>query len=97
MLLTVSGIAVLNRVAIGRWSILPLASALLLYNLVSVLGFFSYIFGLALVPWALAGRLKLEARPPVTGVLAGMFLSVLLLFCHVFDFGIYAVMRPVSR
>ncbi len=92
LLLTMSGIAVLNRVAIGRWSIVPLASVLLLYNLVSVLGFFSYIFGLALVPWALAGRLKLEARPPVTGMLVGMLLSVLLLFCHVFDFGIYAAM-----
>jgi hypothetical protein len=92
LLLTMSGIAVLNRVAIGRWSIASLAAVLLLYNLVSVLGFFSYIFGLALVPWALAGRLKLEVRPPAAGVLAGMLLSVLLLFCHIFDFGIYAVM-----
>ena len=92
LLLTMSGIAVLNRTVIGRWSIVPLVSVLLLYNLVSLLGFFSYIFGLALLPWALAGRLKMEARPPAAGVLAGMVLSVLLLFCHVFAFGIYAVM-----
>ncbi len=92
LLLTMSGIAVLGRVAIGRWSIAPLASVLLLYNLVSVLGFFSYAFGLALVPWALAGRLKLETRAPALGVPAGMMSSVLLLFCHAFAFGIYAVM-----
>jgi hypothetical protein len=92
LLLTASGVAVLNRVAIGRWSLVPLASVLLLYNLVSILGFFSYIFGLALVPWALAGRLKLEARAPAAGIPIGMVLCVLLLFCHAFDFGIYAVM-----
>ena len=90
LLLTASGVTVLNRVATGRWSLVPLASVLLLYNLVSIFGFFSYIFGLALVPWALAGRLKIEA--PTAGVLAGMLLSVALLFCHLFDFGIYAVM-----
>lgn len=92
LLLTASGVTVLGRAATGRWSLVPLASVLLLYNLVSILGFFSYIFGLALVPWALAGRLKLEARAPAAGVLAGMLLSVLLLFCHVFAFGVYAVM-----
>jgi len=92
LLLTISGVTVLNRVATGRWNLAPLASALLLYNLVSILGFFSYIFGLALVPWALAARLKLEGRAPVIGVAAGAVLSVLLLFCHVSAFGIYAVM-----
>ncbi|HSS14170.1 MAG TPA: hypothetical protein VLL04_09770, partial [Rhizomicrobium sp.] len=92
LLLTPSGIAVLNRVATGRWGLAPLASVLLLYNLVSILGFYSYIFGLALVPWALAGRLKLEGRAPATGMLAGAAFSLLLLFCHLFDFGIYAVM-----
>lgn len=92
LLLTASGVVVLNRVATGRWNLVSLAAVLLLYNLVTILGFFSYIFGLALVPWALAARLKLESRAPAAGVAAGMFLSVLLLFCHVFDFGIYAVM-----
>jgi len=90
LLLTASGVMVLNRVTTGRWSLVPLASVLLLYNLVSIFGFFSYIFGLALVPWALAGRMKLGARS--AGVPVGTLLSVSLLFCHVFDFGIYAIM-----
>jgi hypothetical protein len=92
LLLTASGVSVLNRVATRRWNLVPLASVLLLYNLISILGFLSYIFGLALVPWALAGRLKLESRAPAAGVLFSAAASVLLLFCHVFDFGIYAVM-----
>jgi hypothetical protein len=92
LILTVFGISVLNRVATGRWSVVPLASGLLLYNLVTIFGFFSYAFGLALVPWALAGRLTIEPGPPVARFLVGASSAILLLFCHVFDFGIYAVM-----
>lgn len=92
LILTVSGVTVLNRVVTARWSIVPLASGLVLFNLVAILGFFSYAFGLALVPWALAGRLKLEHSAPVVRFLAGAGFAILLVFCHVFDFGIYAVM-----
>ena len=92
LVLTLWGVLALNRVAIGRWSAVPLVAALVLYNLVSILGFFSYAFGLALVPWALAGRLLLERSSPVARFLAGAAFGIALLFCHVFDFGIYAVM-----
>ncbi len=92
LILTLSGVSVLNRVATGRWSIVPLACGLVLYNLVAILGFFSYAFGLALVPWALAARLEFEHRPPFAGFLAGSAFAILLLFCHVFDFGIYTTM-----
>lgn len=92
LILTVSGVAILNRVVTKRWSIAPLASGLLLYNLVTILGFFSYSFGLALVPWALAARLRLERATPLVQTLAGLSVAIVLLFCHVFAFGIYAVM-----
>jgi len=92
LILTLSGVSILNRVAIGRWSVAPLVSALLLYNLISVLGFFSFAFGLALVPWALAGRLLLERARHLPRHLLGALFGLVLLFCHVFDFGIYAVM-----
>jgi hypothetical protein len=92
LILTVFGVLVLNRVATGRWSVMPLVSGLMLYNLVTILGFFSYAFGLALVPWALAGRLKIETGLPAARFLVGASSAILLLFCHVFDFGIYAVM-----
>jgi hypothetical protein len=91
LLLTVTGVWVLNRISIGRWSMTPLASTLFLYNLISILGFFSYAFGLALVPWALAGWKLLEGRHPAARASFSALACVILLFCHVFDFGIYAV------
>ncbi len=42
--------------------------------------------------WALAARLRLEQASRGTAVLMGMGFGVVLLFCHVADFGIYAVM-----
>jgi hypothetical protein len=92
LILTVSGVAVLNRVVTARWSIVPLACGLVLFNLVAILGFFSYAFGQALVPWALAGRLAVARNTPPVRFLAGAGIATLLVFCHVFDFGIYAVM-----
>ena len=93
LILTLIGLSALNRVATGRWSAVPLlAGSLLLYNLISILGFFSYSFGLALVLWALAGRMLAERASPAWRTLTGMAFGVVLLFCHVFDFGIYAVM-----
>jgi hypothetical protein len=90
LVLTLWGILALNRVATGRWSFVPQVSALLLYNLISILGFFSYAFGLALVPWALAARLRLEGSRPVAGFLLGSAFGTILLFCHAFAFGVYA-------
>jgi hypothetical protein len=92
LMLTLWGILALNRAATGRWSFVPHVSALLLYNLISILGFFSYAFGLALVPWALAARLRLEGSPPVAGFLLGSAFGAILLFCHAFAFGVYAAM-----
>ena len=88
--LTLSGLVVLNRVVTERWSRMPLAAALLLYNLISMFGFFSFLFGLALVPWTLAARLRLPALQVGRGLLLGAALGVALLFCHVLAFGIYA-------
>jgi hypothetical protein len=90
LVLTLSGVMVLNRVVIGRWSIVPLAAAFLVTNLVVVQGFLNYAFGLALVPWALALRLKLERAP--FGFVAGAGAGIVLLFCHLFAFGVYAAM-----
>ncbi|SEM83196.1 hypothetical protein SAMN05216404_101277 [Nitrosospira multiformis] len=92
LVLMLTGTLVLNRIAIGRWSVAPLVSSFLLFNLVSILGFFSYIFGLALMLWALAMRLSLERSAWVWRTIFGVCAGVLLLMCHVFAFGIYAVM-----
>jgi hypothetical protein len=92
MVLTFTGVMALNRVAVGAWRPWPLVSALLLYNLFTVLGFLGYGLGVGLLFWALAARIFVARfRLPVqfaVGAIAG----VVLLFCHVSAFGIYAVM-----
>jgi len=92
LILTVSGIASLNRLVTGRWGLVPLASGLFLYNLIAILGFFSYALGLALVPWAMAVRISFKQASLPLRFLAGAASAVLLLFCHVFALGIYAIM-----
>ncbi len=92
LLLTLAGVSLLNRAATGRWSLAPLAATLLLYNLITILGFFSYAFGFALVLLALAGRACVPATQSVKMALYTAAAGVILLFCHVFDFGIYALM-----
>lgn len=87
--MTLTGVWVLNRVGTGRWSVVPLASGLLLYNLTAILGFFSYEFGLALVPWALVVQLKLRTAPIWIRLVVGSISATVLLFCHLFAFGIY--------
>ena len=91
LLLTLWGILILTRVVVGRWSPVPLVAAILLYNSISVLGFLSYAFGIALVTWALAGRLALGRSRPILRLALGSALGVLLLFCHAIAFGVYAV------
>jgi len=90
LLLAVAGTVVLNRVLFGRWSYVPLISSLLAYNLEVSEGMLNCAFGLALVPWALALRLKLRDSP--FGVLAGIVIGAALLFTHVFAFATYAVL-----
>ena len=62
LVLTLSGVIALSRVVTGRWSLWPLSAALLSYNLYTFLGSFSFDLGVALVFWALAGRLLLMNR-----------------------------------
>jgi hypothetical protein len=91
LLATVTGVAALNRAMIGRWSPAPFASALAAYHLVAILGFFSFTLGLALVFWLLAARIRVDNRVPIFKHLVGAAGASVLLFSHLFDFGIYAV------
>jgi hypothetical protein len=92
MLLTLSGIVVLGRVAHGRWNLPALAASLLIYNLVAILGFLSYGMGMALMFWALAARLALLGRAPSIQFLLGCLMPMVLLMCHASAFAMYAVM-----
>jgi hypothetical protein len=92
LVLTLVGVAVLGRVATGRWSPVRLAAALLLHNLFTLLGFLSYGMGVALMLWALAGRLLLKDAATLVRLLVGSLFGIVLLFCHLSAFAIYAVM-----
>lgn len=89
LVLTLGGVAALHRRLSGQWSALPLAGALLLYNLFTLLGLIGYGLGVGLLFWALAARLGLTGWRAVA---PGAAFGVVLLLCHVSVFGIYAVM-----
>jgi hypothetical protein len=93
LILTLWGVVLLSRVVVGRWTVVvPITGALLVYNWVSVFGFLNYAFGFALVPWALSARLILERRNQALGIFLSAGFGLVLLFCHVFAFAIYATM-----
>jgi hypothetical protein len=87
----VSGILMLNRVLIGRFSVLPLFAIPLLYNYVFLVGLMNYIFGIGIAIWALAGWIAVRERAwPIRFALASAFV-VILFFCHLSALGIYGI------
>jgi hypothetical protein len=89
--LIISGILVLNRALIGRWSVLPLFAIPLLYNWIFLIGLMNYIFGIGVALWALAGWVAArERRWPLRFVLSTLCV-VVLFFCHLSALGIYAI------
>lgn len=95
MVVTLWGIAALNRVVTGRWSLAPLAAGLLMYHAVIIGCFFSYLFGLALVPWPLAARLSV--RRPFAGFAVGCMCMLALMLSHLFAVGIYVAFLAADR
>ena len=63
LILTVIGTAILHRSLYGRIGLWPLAVLPFVYNYVLALGFLNFLFGIALVPFALAGWLKTKHWP----------------------------------
>lgn len=89
--LMVSGTLALHRALFGRWSVVGLISAPLLYNHIFLLGFMNYLFGIGLATWGLAAWIALERRPwPLRLALSAAIVTVLF-FCHLFAVGLYGV------
>ncbi len=84
------GAAVLHRVLFGRWTAWPLGAFLLLYNRMLLWGFVNYLFGLALLPWALALWVAL-ARRPWLRLGASLPVALALFFAHIEAFGLYGL------
>ena len=89
--LIISGTMALNRVLMGRWSVVPLFAMPLLYNYVFLVGLMNYLFGIGLSIWALAGWIALRERPWPMRFALSIASVVVIFFCHLSALGIYGV------
>ncbi|HTM75885.1 MAG TPA: hypothetical protein VL198_21860 [Pseudolabrys sp.] len=89
--LIMSGVVMLNRALIGRFSVLPLLAIPLLYNYIFLVGLTNYQFGIGIALWALAGWVSTRDRVwPIRFALSTASV-VILFFCHLSSLGIYAI------
>jgi len=89
--LIISGILMLNRALIGRFSVLPLLAIPLLYNYVFLVGLTNYCFGIGIAIWALAAWIDVKERAwPIRFAISTAFI-VALFFCHLSALGIYGI------
>ena len=89
--LIISGVVMLNRALVGRFSVLPLLAIPLLYNYVFLVGLTNYIFGIGVALWTLAAWISTRERAwPIRFVLSTASI-VVLFFCHLSALGIYAI------
>src|SRR6478752_4870019 len=89
--LIISGILMLNRALVGRWSAMPLFAIPLLYNFVFLVGLMNYIFGIGVALWALAGWIAVRERAWPTRFALSTTFVVVLFFCHLSALGIYGI------
>ena len=86
-----SGTLALNRALTGRWSVLPLVAAPLLYNNLLLVGVMNYLFGVGVALWALAVWISLRERAGPWRFLASAAFVFALFFCHLFSVGLYGL------
>ena len=89
--LIISGVLMLNRALIGRWSVFPLFAIPLLYNYVFLVGLMNYIFGIGVALWALAGWVAMRERAWPARFALSTLCVVVLFFCHLSALGIYGI------
>jgi hypothetical protein len=89
--LIISGIMVLNRALVGRWTAFPLLAFPLLYNYDFLVGLMNYIFGIGVSVWALAGWVALRERAWPLRYALSTASVVVLFFCHLSALGIYGI------
>jgi hypothetical protein len=92
MFLISSGAIVLHRKLYGRWSLVPFASFLLLYNRHFLWGFLNYLFSVGLGLWMLAAHIHYRDRSPLFRISLFTVLAVALMVSHLHAFASYAVL-----
>ncbi len=89
--LTLSGCMFLYSCIYGHISLWPLVSSLFLFNRIFLLGFLNYLFGVAVLLWAIGFWILLCRSKLWIRMLCGTIASVGLFFCHLSSFGLYAI------
>lgn len=92
MFLMASGAVVLHRQLYGRWSIMPFAAFLFLYNRHFLWGFLNYLFSVGLGLWMLAAHIHFRSRGTVFRAVLLSLLAVALLISHLHAFASYAIL-----
>jgi hypothetical protein len=83
LLLPVTGTIVLHRAIHRRWSVWPLASCLIAYNVVFLLGFMNFLLGVGVALLTAAAWTALRPRRPLLATLALSIGATAIFFCHV--------------
>ena len=89
--LILSGTFALHRALFGRWSAVPIAAGIIVYNEVLLVGVMNYVFGIGLALWALASWIWLRERPWPWRFAVSTLFVVALFFCHLFAVGLYGL------
>ncbi|HEV2550067.1 MAG TPA: hypothetical protein VGU20_22340 [Stellaceae bacterium] len=90
-LLLLFGTLALNHALYRQLSWLPLLAGLFVYNQIVFIGYFNYLFGLALVLWAAALWFYLATSAPLLRLLAASLATILLYAAHLFAVGLFGV------
>jgi hypothetical protein len=91
LVLTLSGTFALHRALFGRWSVVPVAAALIVYNEVFLVGVMNYLFGVGVALWALTAWIMLRDKPWPWRFIASTLFVIALFFCHLFALGLYGL------
>ena len=90
--LLLGGTAALHFALHRRLSVWPLVAGFFLYNGIFLYGFTNYLFGVAVMLWAVAVWVGLARCGWAVRLGFGTVAAVVLVFCHLTAFGLFAVM-----
>ena len=91
LLLILTGTIALHAALHRRLSAWPLLAGFFLYNWIFLYGFLSYLAGVGLMLWAIAGWVYLREREVGWRLAWASVMAVALLFCHLVAVGLFGI------
>ncbi len=91
VLVTLAGVACLQRTLFGRWSAWPLVAAFGLLHTPLMAGLVNFSLGVGLLLLAVAAWVRLRPRQPGQALALGTALALLLFFCHLVALAAYGL------